>query len=51
VDPTREQVDALIGATVLEFGATWCGWCQGARPLIDEALAQHPAVRRIWIED
>jgi thioredoxin 1 len=50
-EPTRQQVDAMPGVTLLEFGATWCGYCQGARPLIDETLAEHPHVRHIWIED
>jgi thioredoxin 1 len=48
---TREQVDMLVGASVIEFGAGWCGICQGARPLIDQVLAEHPDVRHIWIED
>lgn len=50
-EPSREQVDALTGATVLEFGATWCGHCQAARPFIEQALAGHPAVRHIRVED
>ena len=37
-DLTRAQVDADKGITVLEFGATWCPICQGAQPLIHEAL-------------
>ena len=37
-DLTRAQVDAAKGTTVLEFGATWCPICQGAQPLIGEAL-------------
>jgi len=32
-------VDALPGATLLEFGSPWCGWCRRAQPLIAEALA------------
>jgi thioredoxin 1 len=51
MDPTREQIDVMPGATVLEFGASWCGWCQEARPLVDELLAAHPNIRHIWIED
>ncbi|MGN6106137.1 MAG: thioredoxin family protein [Kofleriaceae bacterium] len=48
---TREQVDATRGDHVLELGATWCGYCQAARPHIDAALAEHPGLRHTWIED
>jgi thioredoxin 1 len=48
---TREQVDAYPGATVVEFGTGWCGFCQAARPLIDQALAERPEVRHIQVED
>ena len=51
MEPTRAEVDAMAGATILEFGATWCGYCQGARPVIDGALAKYPDVRHIWVED
>jgi thioredoxin 1 len=50
-DLTRAQVDMLAGATVLEFGTDWCGYCQAARPLIDRVLAEHPEVRHINVED
>ena len=50
-EPPRAEVDALAGATVLEFGTDWCGWCQCAQPLIAEALAPHPDVRHLKIED
>jgi thioredoxin 1 len=50
-EPSREQVDALPGTTLLEFGATWCGFCQAARPLIDRALGENPHVRHVQIED
>jgi thioredoxin 1 len=51
MEPTRSEVDAFDGATVLEFGAQWCPICQNARPLIDDALARHPNVRHRWVED
>ena len=50
-EPTRDEVDRFAGATVLEFGASWCGYCTGARPLIDAALAGRPDLRHLWIED
>lgn len=52
--PTRAEVDALRGATVLEFGTDWCGYCQGAQRAIAEALARAPRLpqlRHIKIED
>lgn len=50
-EPKRSEVDALPGATLLEFGSPWCGWCRRAQPLIAEALAAHPNVRHIRIAD
>jgi len=51
MEATRQEIDALTGATVLEFGAEWCPICQGARPLIAGALARHPGVQYRWVED
>lgn len=48
---TREQIDAMPGAVVVEFGANWCGWCQRAQPLIVPAFAGHEAIRHIKVED
>jgi thioredoxin 1 len=49
--PTRAEVDMLAGATVLEFGTDWCGYCKAAQPLIGHALEAHPEVRRLKVED
>ena len=51
VEPKRDELDALAGPTLLEFGSPWCGWCRRAQPLIAEAVAKHPRVRHIKIAD
>ncbi|RYY70951.1 MAG: thioredoxin [Comamonadaceae bacterium] len=48
---SRAEVDALAGPAVLEFGTGWCGYCRGAQPIIAAALADHPGVRHIKVED
>jgi len=50
-EPTRAEVDGWTGATLLEFGAPWCGWCRGAQPKIAQALEQHASVRHVKVED
>jgi thioredoxin 1 len=50
-EPARAAVDALPGATLLEFGSPTCGHCRRAQPLIAQALAAHPRVRHLKIAD
>jgi thioredoxin 1 len=50
-EPKRAEVDALPGATVIEFGNSWCGHCRRAQPLIEAAFAAHPGVRHLKIAD
>jgi thioredoxin 1 len=47
---TRDEADSLIGATVLQFGTNWCGYCQAAADVIEPALAASDA-RRVLVED
>lgn len=49
-DLTRAEVDASKGTTVLEFGATWCPICQGAQPVIEQALGGRQ-LNHILVED
>lgn len=50
-EPTREEVDALAGPTLLEFGNAWCGHCRAAQPLVERAFKGHQGVRHIKIAD
>ena len=49
--PDRAAIDALSGPAVLEFGTSWCGHCSAVQPLIEAALADHPGVRHLKVED
>ena len=49
--PSRSEVDALQGATVIEFGTGWCGHCSAAQRPIASAFADHSDVRHLKIED
>ena len=48
---SRIEIDALQEPALIEFGASYCGHCAAAQPLIAAALDRHPRVRRIKIED
>lgn len=49
--PSRAELDALPGDTIVEFGANWCGICQGAQASIAKALEPHAGLRHLKIED
>ena len=51
IEPSREEVDQLEGATLIEFGSPWCGHCRVAQPLIEQALADRPGLRHLKIAD
>ena len=49
--PAREDVDALTGPALLEFGTDWCGHCQAAQPHLATAFADYPDLQHLKIED
>jgi thioredoxin 1 len=51
IEPSRTAIDGLSGATVLEFGTPWCGYCRAAAPLLETALQNRDDVRHIKVED
>ncbi|WP_047536705.1 thioredoxin family protein [Methylotenera versatilis] len=50
-EPTREEINQLTGAVMLEFGAEWCEYCQVAQDIISSELVLHHNIRHIKIED
>lgn len=50
-EPGRGAIDAIAEPVVIEFGASYCGHCRAAQPLIAAAFAGHSGVRHIRIED
>lgn len=49
--PSRDDVDALRGPALLEFGTNWCGHCSAAQGALAEAYAGHDEVAHFKIED
>jgi thioredoxin len=50
-EPSRADIDSLVGPAMVEFGTSWCGYCRAAQAPIATALAGHHRVRHIKIED
>jgi len=49
--PARDDIDRRPGPLVLEFGTGWCGYCQAAQPLIEQAFTAYPQVEHVKVED
>jgi len=51
IEPSRAEIDRGAGPMLLEFGSRDCGHCRYAEPAIERALATHPGVRHLKIQD
>ncbi|MFM7026262.1 MAG: thioredoxin family protein [Limnohabitans sp.] len=49
--PTRADIDALPGLTLLEFGTDWCGHCRAAQPALAEIGPDIAGWRHLKVED
>ncbi|MFP5415640.1 MAG: thioredoxin family protein [Actinomycetes bacterium] len=49
--PTRDEIDDLDGATVLQFGTDWCGYCRAAERYVEPTVGEADGVRHIKVED
>jgi len=49
--PGADEVEALDGVTLLDFGTNWCGHCQAAAPIVESVVGAHPEVRHVRVED
>ena len=41
----------MAGPALVEFGTAWCGYCRSIQDPLAAALAGHPGVRHIRVED
>jgi thioredoxin 1 len=50
-EPKRDEIDRLPGPVLLEFGTSWCGYCQAIQRPLEALLSWFPQVRHIKVED
>lgn len=48
---SRDELNRIPGAVLVEFGANWCGICRGFTPILEELFTEYPDLRHIRVED
>jgi thioredoxin 1 len=48
---SRDDLAGMEGPVLLEFGANWCGICDGFSPTLERLMRDFPQVKHIRIED
>ena len=49
--PTRDEVDHISGAAVLQFGTDWCGYCRAAESIVQQVFEDHLGILHLKVED
>lgn len=49
--PTREQLDQRTGPVLVEFGTSWCGYCNAAAAGVAALLGRYPDIAHVKVED
>ena len=50
-EPSLAETESCPGPVVIEFGNSWCGFCQEAQSFISVAMAEHPEIKHLRIAD
>src|SRR5690606_28058911 len=49
--PTREEINAMAGPLLLEFGSPGCGYCRAAQSWLNDAARDAPDLPHIKVAD